>query len=151
MHIALFLLYLVVAYIVVVPFSLLFLLFSKRTKRQIGKKTMVILFIIMLLLPLLPYARVIVLTEMYKPHFSRIITKWYSKDYMKVQKLRIISISSSYARVYVVVTRNKPKPKCPTGEVFYFERSNKWQIKQWDTVWSSCASADGNIFPPYLY
>jgi hypothetical protein len=109
---------------------------------------------ILLMLPLIPYAiveaRTAVLGRRLMPAVvSALRELYYSQE---IVAFKVLSYQGGTAEIYVVTP-------CPDVEgqsgfsgdtIVLHKRDAYWKFTgEYNTVWSDCGSADGNIFPPY--
>lgn len=107
------------------------------------------------LVPLVPYARVAIQTAQHGKELEaavRASSSGWGDPKEKYQILRVMSIGSERAEVYVVTSCGSfgSSPDDGNGDVVKLKRISKgWAFDDYDTVWSDCGSAEGNTFPPY--
>lgn len=134
----------------------------------ITKKKKPILLCVLLISPILPYIWIEVQTTLLKPQLMNVTKKAVRELGMpnvKLVKLKVLSISSAKAKIYIVSRNQLPSDVpnavfcgsddpciCYGGDIIYLSKiSQRWKFNgDYSAVWSDCGSADGNIFPPYL-
>ncbi len=110
-----------------------------------------------LLIPLVPYLYVESMTGLFgssvRPATASALEELgYTPKPVRIRTLKVLWISPSYARVYVV-------SPCVSGgkasgygaDVIVLRKTGKeWRFDgAWDPIWSDCGSAHSNVFPPY--
>lgn len=112
--------------------------------------------VLLLLIPLLPYARVAVQTAIYKKSMLIEVRKALAsmgEQSDDIMTLRILNINSSRAAVYIVQPCGAPKDRnhLRSATIFDFKYiDGGWIFDTYSSPWSDCGSAEGNTFPPYL-
>lgn len=112
--------------------------------------------VLLLLVPLLPYARVAVQTAIYKKPMRNEVRKALAsmeEQSDDIVTFRVLNINSSRAEVYIVQPCGAPKDRSylRSATIFYFKHTTKgWDFDTYGSPWSDCGSAEGNTFPPYL-
>ena len=104
-----------------------------------------------LLIPLIPYVVVELQTRFVGPSLASTVRSEATRTGLdEIAMMKVIRFRPGFAKVYIV-GRSSIQPQCFSGETLEFVRSgHEWRfIGSWDTVWSDCGSADGNVFPPY--
>lgn len=108
--------------------------------------------VLLLGVPLLPYAVVAAQTAIYKKPMLAEVRKALASMGEKsndIVTFRVLRLTPSRAEVYIVQPCGTPKDRCAT--IFYFKSTIKgWMFDEYDSPWCDCGSAQGNTFPPYL-
>jgi len=113
---------------------------------KMKKRIIIILLVVLLIFPFAWFVSIInceVLTFLHGDEFWEGYEATNMLD--KIDYLKVLDYSNTKARVYYVGMGRS------SGDVIRFEKNNnKWEIDEWDTVWSSTGSADAVIWP-YVY
>lgn len=120
--------------------------------RRQRKGLRVLLICTALALPWLPYLTVGAQTMLFGPGLRPAVRQAYvecggmcgnmSDDVLTYEVLRVTPWS---AEVYLVT----PCSGGRSATMLYFRRTRAgWQYHDYDTPWSDCGSAEGNVFPP---
>lgn len=104
------------------------------------KKTVIIIFAILILIIFSPYIKTEYLTLKYGNEFIGLEKETNMLNQAKYHK--VFSYSKNKAEVFYV---------SDTGDLITFVKgeNNDWQIQEWKTVWSTSGSADDFIWPYY--
>ncbi len=135
---------------------ILFLVFVKRkiyqkhSFQQSKRTIMLVLSVLLLLAPILPYVGTEARTKMYGAALSNGIgdaIESIDTSYF-LMSFKVLNINTNTARVFVICRRTQNQ--YAGNIVTLTKHSNVWSFAgKYDTVWSTSGSADGNIFPPY--
>jgi heme/copper-type cytochrome/quinol oxidase subunit 2 len=112
--------------------------------------------ILVLSLPLVPYARVELNTRLALPALQPAVEEaaLALTGNRHVRSVKGLSLEGSDARVHIVSPCSMEYPTPQKGwtadVVTLVHEGSGWRYNgYYDTVWSDCGSASGNIFPPY--
>lgn len=148
--------YLVFSYVAVGTFICLI---RASVKKQ--KKARQLITTSLLLLPLLPYAIVAAQTALFLPTMRRPVLQVLLDAGISdgnISALRVLTITPRQSVVEVIEPctggmnidfKGRPLTGEAAETVTLVRRGLVWRVKDYDTVWSNCGSADGNTFPPY--
>lgn len=127
--------------------------YEKLKKR---KRAVCLVAVILLILPSSPYIQVWIQTVLYAGVLTPTVNKALSINYddKQILSLRVLSITETSAKVYVITPCSTSPPLNQNrfvGQIINISKHNgQWQyMDDYDVVWSDCGNADGNIFPPY--
>lgn len=105
------------------------------------------------LLPLTPYVWVGVLTAYARGGLNGVVHSSMISvgDPGPILEEHVISITRGKAVVYVVTPCGTSGSRRRMATLFTFiRRDGRWAFDgDWETVWSQCGSANGNVFPPF--
>jgi len=110
----------------------------------------------LILLPLTPYALVELATTRLLPRLRPAISEAVRviDGGNEVRDIKVLSVSTDHARIYVVtpcfIDYPVPRRGWSATLLTLRRRGDSWYFEgDYETVWSDCGSADGNVFPPY--
>ena len=111
--------------------------------------------VVLLAVPLLPYAAVAAQTAFYgkvmRPDVRRALLDTGMSE-GDIRSLRVLYVTPWKAQVYVTepCTAWPAEAHSENGTTVSLRRAHgHWELGDYDTVWSDCGSAEGNTFPPY--
>lgn len=111
------------------------------------------LAVILLILPLIPYAVVEVQTHVYaKSLISAVQEAMHQIGFEdRIRSLKVLSVSRRTVTIYVVTPCLDSDSDYRACTVELVRTQNGWKFREGsdEIVWSDCGSAHGNIFPPY--
>lgn len=122
---------------------------------KVSRRWKIVFSAILLMLPLVPYARVAIQTALYK---KELLPAFHAGTIHtgggEILTFRVLKVSPWRAEVYVVnpceggMGSNAKSDK--VGWVMGLTKTSQgWKFADYDAVWSDCGSAEGNTFPPY--
>lgn len=134
---------------------------AARRARQGEKAPYYVLGILLLLLPWLPYGAIAVQTAL----FGRMLLPAVHQSFIdcgqmcgdvhdRVLTYQVLWITPSATQVYLVTPCTGWTPNhgdyrgLSATTITLIRTAHGWRYSEYDTPWSDCGSADGNIFPP---
>lgn len=125
-------------------------------QRKSQPKLLAALKVLLLCVPLLPYAVVAAQTAIYKKPMLNEVRKAMASMGEKgndIVTFRVLRLTPLRAEVYIVQPCGEfgEAKDSRSATIFYFKSTAKgWVFDEYDSPWSECGSAQGNTFPPYL-
>ena len=147
--------YFLISYVCLIPLAVIS---TKLVSHTIGAPyrnfACISLIVVVAAMPLVPYALIEYRTAINAQRLrtgTREALNEIGFDHASILSLKVLSITQKSAIVYVACLRSTPQPLCANGLVVTLTRqNNEWKfISQYESIWSDCSSASGNIFPPY--
>ncbi len=117
-----------------------------------------LLLVLCLALPFAPYGIVSAQTALFGPSLRAAVKQAYTDcggmcgdEHDTVRRFEVLQITPRTSKIYIVTdchdSRGHAAGRC--GAVIAFTRPrDRWRYVGFDTPWSDCGSAEGNVFPP---